>query len=79
MGLLLVTHDVELAARLADTVLVMKRGQIVAAGPPREVFEEYPEFGPQMSRLFPGRGWLTVDDAVTGMKSWSRSVSNEAI
>lgn len=79
MGLLLVTHDVELAARLADTVLVMKRGEIVAAGPPREVFEKYPEFGPQMTRLFPGRGWLTVDDAVAGMKSWSRNVSNEAL
>jgi energy-coupling factor transporter ATP-binding protein EcfA2 len=68
MGLLLVTHDVELAAHLADTVMIMKGGEIVAAGPPLEVFEEFPEFGPQVARLFPGRGWLTVDDAVAGIR-----------
>jgi iron complex transport system ATP-binding protein len=33
----MVLHDLNLAARYADNLVVLKDGQIVAAGPPREV------------------------------------------
>jgi iron complex transport system ATP-binding protein len=36
-AVLAVTHDLTLAARFADRVLVMDRGVLVAAGPPDEV------------------------------------------
>lgn len=34
LGVLMVTHHVNLAARFADRVLVLDRGRVVAAGPP---------------------------------------------
>jgi iron complex transport system ATP-binding protein len=36
-AVLAVVHDLALAARFADCVVVMDRGQIVAAAPPNEV------------------------------------------
>lgn len=33
-------HDLELAARFADQVLVLNRGRLAAAGPPRDVLSE---------------------------------------
>ena len=63
MGLLLVTHDVELAAQVADRVMVMSEGEIIADGPAAEVLTASPLFTPQVARLFPGRGWLTAEDA----------------
>jgi iron complex transport system ATP-binding protein len=37
LAVLLVVHDLALAAAVADTVVVMSRGRSVAAGPPHEV------------------------------------------
>ncbi len=62
MGLLLVTHDVELAALVADRVLVMSQGEVIAAGKTADILPTSPLFAPQISRLFPGTGWLTVED-----------------
>lgn len=39
LGLLLVTHDLSVAARMADSVTIMHRGKAVEAGPVREVFD----------------------------------------
>ena len=39
MGLLLVTHDLPLAAGICDTLIVMKDGSIVENGPSRQVTE----------------------------------------
>jgi energy-coupling factor transport system ATP-binding protein len=65
VAILLVTHDVELAAEAADRVLLMSRGQIIAAGDPPEVLGTSPLFAPQTARLFPGTGWLTPEDALS--------------
>ena len=66
-AILLVTHDVELAAAFAKRTVMLSRGEVIAAGPTREVLAGAPHFAPQMARLFPGRGWLTVEDALRGL------------
>jgi energy-coupling factor transport system ATP-binding protein len=67
MGLIIVTHDVELAARCTDRVVVLGQGRVIADGPTREVLGASPLFTPQIGRLFPGSGWLTVEDALDGL------------
>ena len=64
MAILLVTHDVELAARVADRVVFLEEGKIRADGSPASMLGDSPTFAPQMARLFPGRGWLTVEDVL---------------
>lgn len=63
-AILLVTHDVEFSATIADRVLVLGRGGLVADGSPQSVLANSPLFAPQVARLFPGSGWLTVEDAL---------------
>ena len=38
MALIMITHDLEVAAAMADRIIVMKAGKIVEEGPAREVF-----------------------------------------
>jgi len=66
-ALLLVTHDVELAATIATRTVMLSQGEVIAAGPTREVLTGAPQFAPQMARLFPGRGWLTVGDVLAAI------------
>jgi len=68
-GVLLVTHDVELAAQAADRVVVLDEGEVVADGYPVEALTASPLFTPQMAQLFPGAGWLTVEDALAGLNT----------
>ncbi len=67
-SILLITHDVELVAEIADTVLVLERGRIIANGKAHQVLPNFPAFAPQISRLVPGKSWLTVDDAIAGLR-----------
>jgi energy-coupling factor transport system ATP-binding protein len=62
MGLLLVTHDVELVAQIADRVAIMSQGEIIAVGKTADILSATPLFAPQIARLFPNQGWLTVND-----------------
>ena len=66
-SILLVTHDVELVAQAANRVALLSQGEIIADAAP-ELLTTSPLFAPQVARLFPGTGWLTVDDALEGMK-----------
>ncbi|GAB4522638.1 MAG: ATP-binding cassette domain-containing protein [Anaerolineales bacterium] len=66
MGILLVTHDVELAARLADRVAVLAEGRLHAIGAPLPAFQISPDFAPQTLRLFPDAPWLTPEDVLSG-------------
>jgi energy-coupling factor transport system ATP-binding protein len=61
-AILLVTHDVEFAADVADRVIILGRGGVVAEGAPAAVLSDSPLFAPQVARLFPGSGWLTAGD-----------------
>ncbi len=69
MAILLVTHDVELAAQVADRVLLMEQGHIIAEGTPAAVLSASPAFRTQMARLFPGTGWLTVQEVLHNASS----------
>lgn len=64
MSVLLVTHDVEWAVDFADRVLLMEQGQLAADGKPADVFPAARDFAPQLARLFPGAGVLTVAQAL---------------
>lgn len=68
MAILLITHDVELAAVAADRVILMSQGEIIADGDPAEVLGASPLFAPQVARLFPGTGWLTSADALNALE-----------
>lgn len=66
-AVLLVTHDVELVALAADRVMVMCAGRIVSEGIPAKVLRAYPDFSPQIARLFPDTEWLTIQDVLDGL------------
>jgi energy-coupling factor transport system ATP-binding protein len=68
VAILLVTHDVELAAAIADRVVLLESGQITADGTPVEVLGSSILFVPQIAQLFPGSGWLTADDALEHLR-----------
>ncbi len=67
-GIVIATHDVELIAQIGHRIVVLDHGQVVADGPPAVVMREHAFLSTQICQLFPGRGWLTVDDAVTGLQ-----------
>jgi energy-coupling factor transport system ATP-binding protein len=64
---LLVTHDVEFAALLAERAILLGRGEVIADGPAASVLGASPLFAPQIARLFPGTGWLSPEDALRGL------------
>jgi energy-coupling factor transporter ATP-binding protein EcfA2 len=66
VGVLLVTHDVELAAQAADRVVILSQGEVIADDAP-EVLTVSPLFAPQAARLFPSTDWLTVEDVLAGL------------
>jgi len=63
-AILLVTHDVEFAASLADRVVILEHGQIRFNGSPKKAFTSFPTYQTQTSRLFPGTDWITPEDCV---------------
>jgi energy-coupling factor transport system ATP-binding protein len=60
--IVLATHDVELAAHLADRVILLGDGEIIADGPAREVMTDSLTFSSQISKLFHDPALLTVED-----------------
>ena len=73
-SVVLVTQDIELVAECADSVVMLSRGELIAEGPSREVFEQNLFFSPQMNRLFRGysRGVLTRHDARIRLRSMNQ-------
>lgn len=67
-ALLLVTHDVELAALIAHRAMIMSQGEIIAEGKTADILSTSPHFAPQIARLFPNQQWLTVADALSELE-----------
>ncbi len=61
---IMATHDVELVAAYADRVLLLGDGEVVVEGPVREILGDSLIFSSQIAKLFPGSGWLTVEDVL---------------
>jgi energy-coupling factor transport system ATP-binding protein len=66
-AVMLATHDVEVTARLADRVLVLADGEVVADGPAREIVVHSPVFGPQVAKILAPEPWLTVDEVAAAL------------
>lgn len=62
------THDVELVAALADRVVVLAQGEIVADGPTTDVVVASPTFAPQVAKILHPRPWLTVADVAEALR-----------
>jgi energy-coupling factor transport system ATP-binding protein len=54
------THDVEFVANVADRVVVMAEGEVVADGPTADVVVASPIFAPQVAKVMRPEPWLTV-------------------
>jgi energy-coupling factor transport system ATP-binding protein len=61
-AVVLATHDVELAARVADRAVVLADGQVITDGPARQVVCHSPIFAPQVAKVLAPEEWLTVDE-----------------
>ncbi|SCF18959.1 energy-coupling factor transport system ATP-binding protein [Micromonospora haikouensis] len=61
------THDVELVAILADRVVVMADGDIVADGTTAEVMLASPAFAPQVAKVLAPAPWLTVEQVTAAL------------
>ena len=55
------THDVEFAATVADRVVVMSQGRIVADGPATDVLCDSPAFAPQVAKVLAPARLLRLD------------------
>jgi energy-coupling factor transport system ATP-binding protein len=62
------THDVELVAALADRVVVMAQGEVVADGPTAEIVVASPTFAPQTAKILHPLPWLTVGDVAGALR-----------
>ena len=60
--IVLSTHDVELAAEIADHVVVLADGDIVATGNANEVLTASAMFSPLTARVLAPLPWLNVPD-----------------
>jgi energy-coupling factor transport system ATP-binding protein len=67
-GIVLATHDVELAAEVATRAVVIAEGEVVADGPAEEVLVSSPAFAPQMTKVFAPLPLLTVAQATAALR-----------
>jgi energy-coupling factor transport system ATP-binding protein len=65
----LATHDVELAARVADRAVVLADGEVIADGPAREVVCHSPVFAPQIAKVLAPDEWLTVGEVQAALEA----------
>lgn len=61
-AIILATHDVEFAARIANRVAILKEGKMQFVGSPKIGFTQFPAFQTQIAQLFPGSGWIMPEN-----------------
>jgi energy-coupling factor transport system ATP-binding protein len=66
-AVVLATHDVEVAAAVADRVVVLADGEVVADGPAREVVTHSPVFAPQVAKILSPLPMLTVAEVADAL------------
>ncbi|SDO82884.1 energy-coupling factor transport system ATP-binding protein [Pedococcus dokdonensis] len=63
-GVVVATHDVELAAEVATRCVVLAEGEVVADGPARQVLADSPAFAPQAAKVMHPAPLLRVSEVV---------------
>jgi energy-coupling factor transport system ATP-binding protein len=74
---LIATHDVELVAEVADRVVFLADGDVVADGATLDVLLSSPAFAPQVAKVMSPAPWLTVKDALRGIAKATGKDSQE--
>jgi energy-coupling factor transport system ATP-binding protein len=67
-AIVLATHDVELAAELADRVVILADGEVVADGPAADVVLSSPAFAPQVAKILAPSPWLTLTQVARALE-----------
>ncbi|WP_089155900.1 ABC transporter ATP-binding protein [Micromonospora sp. NBS 11-29] len=67
-AVVLATHDVELVATLADRVVVLAEGEVVADGSTAEIMLASPAFAPQVAKVLAPAPWLTVEQLTAALE-----------
>ncbi|HMO28825.1 ABC transporter ATP-binding protein [Enterovirga sp.] len=58
LGMIFITHDLRVAAQICDSIMVMRRGEVVEAGPPSQIFDApRHEYTQRLIAAIPGQGW----------------------
>ncbi len=68
-AVVLATHDVELAARVANRAVVLADGEVIADGPARQVVCHSPVFAPQIAKVLAPDEWLTLDEVRAALEA----------
>ena len=68
-AVVLATHDVEVAAAVADRVVVLADGDVVADGPARHVLTASPAFAPQVAKIVAPHPHLTVGEVLASLEA----------
>ncbi len=67
-AVVIATHDVEFVAEVADRVVVMAEGEIVADGPTAAVVCSSTAFAPQVAKILYPAEWLTVAEVAEALE-----------
>ncbi len=68
-AIVLVTHDIELAASLSDRAVILEKGRILFDGDPEIAFTRFPKYQTQTARIFPNTGWIKSSDVFRAKSS----------
>ena len=71
-ALAVATHDVEFAATVADRVVVMSEGRIVADGPATDILCDSPAFAPQIAKVLAPARLLRLDQVQAVLAAGAR-------
>lgn len=66
-AVLVATHDVEFVAQVADELVVLADGEVVAQAPVAAAIAQSPAFAPQVAKVL-GPGWLTVAEVAAALE-----------
>lgn len=61
------SHDTDLISGMADSVVLLGEGEVIASGAPRDVMSESIAFGTRIHAVF-GGPWLTAEDVLSAIK-----------